>query len=144
MPSFRGALPVRMVIIGTIMIIVPLDTLFLFHALFLSVPVFDPTACISAMDGVVQLMVVPTTPSDVLLQWSDDVGWVPVGTMPVVKLVTAVSILIVVDQIYHNCCLQHHMQALDMHVDFFIIFGQMGVIWSMSIFEARTLWASVR
>jgi hypothetical protein len=48
--------------------------------------------------------------------------------MPVVKLVTAVSILIVVDQIYHKCCLQHHMQALDMHVDFFIIFGQMGVI----------------
>jgi hypothetical protein len=46
MPSFWGALPVRLVIVGTIIIIVPLIMLFLFHALSLSVLVFYPAVCI--------------------------------------------------------------------------------------------------
>jgi hypothetical protein len=74
MPSFRGVVPVRLVIVGTIIIIVPLIALFLFHALLLSVPIFDPIACISVVDDITQVTVVPTMPSAVFLWWSDVVG----------------------------------------------------------------------
>jgi hypothetical protein len=74
MPSFRGVVPVRLVIVGTVIIIVPLIALFLFHVLLLSVPIFDPIACISVVDDIAQVTVVPTMPSAVYLWWSDVVG----------------------------------------------------------------------
>jgi hypothetical protein len=40
-----------------------------------------------------------------------------------VKLVTPDSVFVVVDRVYHGCCVQHRLEALDMRVDFFIIFG---------------------
>jgi hypothetical protein len=44
----------------------------------------------------------------------------------VVFLVNPVSVLMDVDWICHGCYVQHHLEALDMHVDFFIIFWKMG------------------
>jgi hypothetical protein len=67
MPSFRGVVPVRLVIVGTIIIIVPLIALFLFHALLLSVLIFDLIACISVVDDIAQVTVVQTMPSAVFL-----------------------------------------------------------------------------
>jgi hypothetical protein len=123
MPSFRGALPVRLVVVGTITIIVPLIMLILFHALSLSMPVFDPVVCISAVDDVTQVTVVPPTSLATLLRRSDATGQVLVRTLSVAKLVTPVSVFMIVDRIHHGCCVQHRLEALDMHVDFFIIFG---------------------
>jgi hypothetical protein len=71
MPSFRGALSVSLVIVGTIIIIVPLIVLILFHALSLSASVFDPVTCISAVDDVAQVAIIPPMSSAVLLQRSD-------------------------------------------------------------------------
>jgi hypothetical protein len=119
---------VRLVIVGTIIIIVPLITLFLLRVLLLLVLVFDLTVCISAMDDVTQVTVVPTMPLAALLWWSDAIVRVPVGTMPVLRLVSLVSDLTVMDRIHHGCYVQHRLEALNMHIDFFIIFGQMGVI----------------
>jgi hypothetical protein len=123
MPSFRGALPVRLIIVETIIIIVTLIALFLFHALSLSAPIFYLAACISAVDDVAQVTIVPPMSSSMLLQRSGGTGWIPVRTLPVAKLVTPVSIFMVVDRIHHGCCVQHRLEALDMHVDFLIIFG---------------------
>jgi hypothetical protein len=47
MPSFRRTLLVRLVIIGTIVVIVPFFTPLLFKALVLLMPVFDVAMCIS-------------------------------------------------------------------------------------------------
>jgi hypothetical protein len=68
MPSFRGALLVRLIIVETIIIIVTLIALFLFHALSLSAPIFYLAACISAVDDVAQVTVVPPMSSAMLLQ----------------------------------------------------------------------------
>jgi hypothetical protein len=67
-------LSVRLVVVGTIIIIVPLITLLLFHALLLSAQVFDPVACISTTDDVAQVTVVPTTDSAALFRWSGAAG----------------------------------------------------------------------
>jgi hypothetical protein len=50
--AFGRALSVRLIIIGTIVVIVPLVTLLLFKALALLAPIFDPVACIFAVDDV--------------------------------------------------------------------------------------------
>jgi hypothetical protein len=50
------------------------------------------------------------------------------GTVLVVKLVTPDSFFAVVNPVHHGCCVQHGLEALDMHVDLFIILGQMGVV----------------
>jgi hypothetical protein len=46
---------VRLVIIGTIIIIVPFFALLLFKVLALLTPVFDPTMCIFTTDDVTQI-----------------------------------------------------------------------------------------
>jgi hypothetical protein len=122
-PSFRGALPVRLVIVATIIIIDPIIVLFLFNALSLSAPIFNPAACISVADDVMQVTIVSPTPSAVLLWWSDAAGRVPMRTLLVVKLMIPVSIFTDVDRIHHGCRVHHRLEALDMRVDFFIIFG---------------------
>jgi hypothetical protein len=46
-----------------------------------------------------------------------------VRTLLVVKLVTLDSVLAIVDRVHHGCYVQHHLEALDMHADFFTIHG---------------------
>jgi hypothetical protein len=71
MPSFRKKLSVRLVIIGTIVVIVPFLVLLLFKALVLLMPIFNPVACISAVDDVAQISVIPVSPSIAFLRWSE-------------------------------------------------------------------------
>jgi hypothetical protein len=73
-PSFGGALSVRLVIEGTIIIIVPLITSFLLDALKLLVLVVNPVVCIYVTDDIAHVSVIPITPSVTLLQWSETVG----------------------------------------------------------------------
>jgi hypothetical protein len=47
---------------------------------------------------------------------------------PVVIIMTPVLVLLVIDWIYNRCCIQHCLEPLNMHVDLFIILGEMGVL----------------
>jgi hypothetical protein len=64
-------LSVRLVIVGAIVIMIPLIMLFLLITVPISVPVFDLVACISTADDVMQVAVVSTVLSAMLLWWSD-------------------------------------------------------------------------
>jgi hypothetical protein len=64
-------LSVRLAIVGAIVIMIPLIMLFLLITVPISVPVFDLAACISTADDVMQVAVVSTVLSAMLLWWSD-------------------------------------------------------------------------
>jgi hypothetical protein len=91
------------------------------------------------MDDITQIMIIPIMLSVALLWWSETNGRVPTETPLVVKLMIPDSIIVVMVWVHHDCYVQHRLEALDKHVDFFIIFRQMGVSWSMSILEAKAL-----
>jgi hypothetical protein len=50
------------------------------------------------------------------------------GVMLLVIILTPVSVLLVIDWICYHCCIHHRLELLDMSVDLFIIFGEMGLI----------------
>jgi hypothetical protein len=60
-------LSVRLVIIGTIVVIVPFFAPLLFKTLTLPMPDFDLATCISTMDDVGQISVIPVSPSAAFL-----------------------------------------------------------------------------
>jgi hypothetical protein len=91
-----------LVVEGTIIFIVPLIAPLLLNALSLLAPVFDPAACISAMDDVAQVSVIPNMPSAVLLRWSKADGQVLALTLLMVKLLTLISIILVVNRVHHD------------------------------------------
>jgi hypothetical protein len=39
---------------------------------------------------------------------------------------TPIFVLLVIDRIRYCCCVQHHPKSLDMRLDLFVIFGEMG------------------
>jgi hypothetical protein len=41
---------------------------------------------------------------------------------------TPVSVLLVIDKIRYCCHVQHRLESFDMHIDLFVISGEMGVI----------------
>jgi hypothetical protein len=125
-PSFRGALSVRLVIEGTIIVIVPLITSFLLNMFMLLAPIVNPVVCIITMDDVTQILVIPILPSVMFLQWSETTSRVPMQTLSVVKPVTPYFTITVEDRVNHGCCVQHHLNVLYMRIDFFIVFRQMG------------------
>jgi hypothetical protein len=47
-------------------------------------------------------------------------------TFPVVTIMTPVTVLLVVDRIRYNRCVQHCLEPLTMDVDLFIVLGEMG------------------
>jgi hypothetical protein len=88
-------LPVRLVIVRTIIIKVPFIVLFLLFTLPSLVAVFYSATCISATDDIMQVAVVSVTSSAVLLLWSDATGRIPMKTLLLVIIMTPVSILLV-------------------------------------------------
>jgi hypothetical protein len=111
--SFFGrVLSVRLIIIGTIIVIVPFFTLLLFKALMLLAPVFNPVACISEANDFMQVSVIPVSSSIAFLWWSETASRVPMGTLPVVMLMTPSFIFTVECRVNHGCCVQHHLEAL--------------------------------
>jgi hypothetical protein len=62
---------VRSIVIGTIVVIVPFFMLLLFKALALLAPVFNMAVCISAVDDVTQILVIPVSSSAAFLRWSE-------------------------------------------------------------------------
>jgi hypothetical protein len=67
-PSFRGVLSLRLVIEGTIIIIVPLVTSFLFGAVSFLALIFDPARGISTADDVMQVTVIMVSPLAMFLR----------------------------------------------------------------------------
>jgi hypothetical protein len=96
---------VRLVVIGTIVIIVPLFRSLLFKGLMLLKPVFDPAACIFAADDVTQISIILVSPSAAFLRWSETASRVPTQTLSVVKLMNLSFIITVECQINHGCCI---------------------------------------
>jgi hypothetical protein len=92
----------RLVVIRTVVVIVPFFTLLQFKALTLLALVFNPVTCISVVDDVTQISVIPVSSSDAFLQWSEIACRVPMRTLPL-------------------------LEALHVYVDFFIVFLQVGV-----------------
>jgi hypothetical protein len=60
-----------LVIIGTTIVIVPFFMMLPFEALALLMLVFNPAACISAADDIMQISFIPISSSAVFLQWSE-------------------------------------------------------------------------
>jgi hypothetical protein len=117
---------VRLVVEGTIIVIVPLITSFLLNALTLLAPVVNPIVCISTTDDIAQISVIPIPPSAAFLQLSETVDRVPTWTLSVVKIVTPYFTVTVEDRVNHGCYVQHRLEALYMRIDFFIVFRQVG------------------
>jgi hypothetical protein len=119
-------LSVRLVIIGTIVVIVPFFMLLLFKALMLLTLIFDLAACIFVADDVAQLSIIPVSSSVAFLQWSETSCQVHVLTLPVVKLMTPCFIIMVECRVNHICCIQHHVESLHMCVNFSFVLWQVG------------------
>jgi hypothetical protein len=111
-PSFRGALSVRLVVEGTIIVIVPLITSFMLNALTLLALVVNLVTCISATDDIVQVTIILIPPSVALLRCSENIGRVLMRTLSMVKLMTPYFTVTVKDQVDHGCCIQHRLEAL--------------------------------
>jgi hypothetical protein len=73
-PSFGRTLSVRLVIIGTIVVIVPFFALLLLKMFALLAPVFNPAVCISVVDDVMQITIILIPHSAAFLQWGDTAG----------------------------------------------------------------------
>jgi hypothetical protein len=121
-------LPVRLVVVRTIIIIVPFIALFLLFMLPISALVFDSATSISDVDGITQVMVISIASSATFHPWSDAAGQVPMRTLLVVIIMTPIFVLVVIDWIRYRCCVQHRLEAVDVRIDFLVIFGEMGVI----------------
>jgi hypothetical protein len=68
-PPFGRMLSVRLIIIGTIVVIVPFFTLLLFEELTLQMPVFDLDVSISIADDITQISVILVSSSTAFLRW---------------------------------------------------------------------------
>jgi hypothetical protein len=117
---------VRLVIIGTIVVIIPFLSLLLFKALALLMPVFYPTMCISVMDDIVQISIIPVSSSAAFLRWSEPACRVPVLNLSVVKLMTLCFIITVECRDNHGCCVQHRLESFHMCINFFVVLWQVG------------------
>jgi hypothetical protein len=73
-----------------------------------------------------QISVIPISPSAAFLRWSETAGRVPVWTLLVVKLMTLYFIITVEDRVNYSCCIQHRLEALYLHIDFFIVLMKVG------------------
>jgi hypothetical protein len=67
-------MPLRLVVVGVVIVIVSFIVLFLLVVLPLSVLVFNPATHISVANDVAQVTVVSTMLSTTLLRWSDATG----------------------------------------------------------------------
>jgi hypothetical protein len=112
---------VRLVIIGTIVVIVPFFTLHLFKALALRTPIFYPALCISTADDVAQIFIIPVSSLAVFLWWSETACRVSLRTLSVVKLMTPCFIIMVEYLVNYGFCVKHRLEALHVCIDFFIV-----------------------
>jgi hypothetical protein len=95
---------VRLVVEGTIIVIVPLITSFLLNTLTLLTPVVNPVVCISVVDDVAQISVIPILLSAVFLRWSETAGRVPTQTLSVVQLMTPYFAITIEGRVNHGSC----------------------------------------
>jgi hypothetical protein len=86
---------VRLVVEGTIVVIVPFIVLFLFGTFSLLAVVFYSAVCICIANDVVQVLIIPILPLAAFLQWSETASRVPMRTLSVVKRLTLNTIVTV-------------------------------------------------
>jgi hypothetical protein len=93
--SFRRALSERLVVEGTIIIIIPLVVSFMFNALSLLAPIFNLVVCISVANDVTQVMVILVSSSAVFLWGSEAAGRVSAQSLAVVRVLILHSISVI-------------------------------------------------
>jgi hypothetical protein len=125
-PPFGGMLSVRLVLIGTIVVIVPFFTLLLFKALVLLTSIFNPAACISAVDDIAQILAIPVSSLAAFLRWSETSCRVPMRSLLVARLMTPCFVIIVECRVNHSCSVQHRLEALQVCVNFFVVLWKVG------------------
>jgi hypothetical protein len=125
-PPFRGTLSVRLVVEGTIIIIVPLVVSFPFDAVSFLEPNFDLSACISIVDDVVQVSIIPVSSVTTFLRWSETAGQVPTWTLTLVRVLTSYFVAPLKNLVHFGSCIQHCLDALNLRVDFFVVLRQVG------------------
>jgi hypothetical protein len=118
---FGRTLSVRLVTIGTIVIIIPFFVLHLFMALALLMEVFDLATYLSTATDVTQISVILVLSSATFLRWSEVACRVPVLTLSVVRLMTSCFIITVECWINHGCCVQHRLEALHVWINIFVV-----------------------
>jgi hypothetical protein len=126
MPSFGRTMSVRLVIIGSIVIIVPFFALLLFKMLMLMTLILDPAMCISAAEDVTQISIILVSPSATFLQWSETACRVPMRTLPVVMIMTLCLIFTVECRVHHGCYIEHRLESLDVSSNLLIVLWQVG------------------
>jgi hypothetical protein len=115
-----------LVVEGAIIIIAPLVMSVLFGMVSFLASTFDLVTGIFVADDVMQVTVIPVSPSVTFLRWSQTTGRVPSQILLMVRIQTPHITATLGNRVHHGCCVQHCLEALNMHVDFFIIFRQMG------------------
>jgi hypothetical protein len=125
-PPFGRTLLVRLVVIGTIVVIIPFFTLLLFKVLELLTLVFNQSTCIFAVDDDTQISIIPVSSSAMFLQWSENACRVPVWTLLVVRLMTPCFVITVECRVNNGCCVQHRLEALHVCINFFVALQQVG------------------
>jgi hypothetical protein len=113
----------RLVIEGIVIIIVPFVASFLFNVISLLAAVFNLVACVSTMNDVLQVRVVPVLSSATLLQRRETYSRVPMWALAVVRILTMLSISALEYQVHHGGCVQHCLEAFNLRVDFFTFVG---------------------
>jgi hypothetical protein len=108
-PSFKKALLVRLVVEGSIVVIVCLITSFLLNMLMLLTSAVNLIVCSSAAYDVMQILVILILPLATFLWWSDTASQVSTWTLLVVRLVTPYFTIMVEDWVNHGCCVQYHL-----------------------------------
>jgi hypothetical protein len=112
---------VRLVVVETIVVIVPLVMLLLLKVLTLLMSVLNPTMRISDVDDVVQISVIPPSPSAVFHRWSETARRVPVRALPVVLLMNPCFAITVECRVDFGCCVKHRLEVLHKCINFFVV-----------------------
>jgi hypothetical protein len=105
----------------TLIVIVPLFMSLLFKALALLMPDFDLATCVFAMDDIIQVSIILVPPLATFLLWSETTSRVPVWTLPMFKVMTLCFVMTVECRVNHGCCVQHRLEALHVCINFFVV-----------------------
>jgi hypothetical protein len=124
--SFWGMMLMRLIVEGTVIVIVPLLVLFMLDVALHLAPVYNLVACISIVYNITQVLVILVSSSAMLLWGSETTGRAPMWALAVVKVLTPHSISMFGNRVHHSNHVQHCLVALNLRVDLLVVLRQEG------------------
>jgi hypothetical protein len=110
-----------LIIERNIIVIVPLFVTLALNTVSLLAPVFNPVACISVVDYIAQVPVVPISSSIVLLQGSETTSRVPMWALAMVRVLTPHSISTHENWVHDDGCDSHCLESLNLRIALLIV-----------------------